>query len=242
MLSETHAALGLIHAREYAWPGAERSLRRAIELNRNNALAHQELGRVLALQGRFEEGLGEVRRAVALDPLSASASREFAEALLWAGRYKEAEEQARRSVVLDPTRTASLLVLARALYLQGRTAEALTLVEDDQQRGGVNGLFACGYMRAREREQALHFLQQNLQGKYPPLPVPSRRLALIYVCLADKEHAFEYLEKMYAEHESGLPAFLVYPELAWLRSDPRFVALRQKIRIAPSGSSIAGVR
>src|SRR5215472_4303469 len=91
MLSETHAALGLIHAREYAWPEAERSFRRAIELNQNNALAHQQLGvRVLALQGRFEEGFREVRRAVALDPLSATANREFAEALLWAGRYKEA--------------------------------------------------------------------------------------------------------------------------------------------------------
>jgi hypothetical protein len=63
-------------------------------------------------------------------------------------------------------------------------------------------------------------------------------LALIYACLADTEHAFEYLEKMYAEHETGLPAFLVYPELTWLRSDPRFVALRQKIGIAPGASSI----
>jgi len=229
----------LIHAREYAWPEAERGFRRAIELNQNNALAHQELGvRVLALQGRFKEGLGEVRRAVALDPLSANASREFAEALLWAGSYKEAEEQARRSVVLDPTRPASILVLARALYLQGKTAEALTLIQESQQRGAVNGLFACGYIRAGQRDEALHFLQQNLQGKYPPLPVPARRVALIYACLADKEHTFEYLEKMYAEHETGLPAFLVYPELAWLRSDPRFVALRQKIGIAPNGSSI----
>ena len=238
-LSEAHAALGLIHAREYAWPEAERSFRRAIELNRNNALAHQELGvRVLALQGRFEEGFWEVLRAVALDPLSTNASREFAEALLWAGRYKEAEEQARRSVVLDPTRPPSILVLARALYLQGRTAEALTLVREYQQVGAANGLVACGYTRAGQRQQALHFLQRNLQGDYPPLPVPARRLALIYACLADKEHAFEYLEKVYAEHATGLPAFLVYPELAWLRSDPRFVALRQKIGIAPNGSSI----
>ena len=194
---------------------------------------------------RVEVALGdqhEARRAVALDPLSATANREFAEALLWAGRYKEAEEQARRSVVLDPTRTAPLLVVARALYLQGRTAEALTLIQEDQQRGGVNGLFACGYTRAGQRDQALHFLQTNLQGNYPPLPVPARRVALIYACLADKEHSFEYLEKMYAEHESGLPAFLVYPELAWLRSDSRFGALRQKIGIAPSGSSMVGLR
>jgi hypothetical protein len=145
-------------------------------------------------------------------------------------------------MVLDPTRPTVLLVLARALYSQGKTAEALTLVKEYRQLGGVNGLVACGYTRAGQLEQALDYLQTNLQGKYPPLPIPSRRLALIYVCLADKEHAFEYLEKMYAEHEMGLPDFLVYPELAGLRSDPRFGALRQKIGIAPSGSSMVGLR
>ena len=69
MLSEGHSAVASIRAREYAWQEAERGFRLAIKLNSNNALAHLELGAVLTVQGRFDEGLREVRRA--LDPRSA---------------------------------------------------------------------------------------------------------------------------------------------------------------------------
>lgn len=91
-------------------------------------------------------------------------------------------------------------------------------------------------MRAGQRDQALRLLEKNLQGAYPrlnPRPSPARRLAEIYVCLGDKDRAFEYLEKAYAEHEAGLPYLLEYPELAWMRSDSRFTALRQKVGLTP---------
>ena len=45
----------------------------------------------------------------------------------------------------------------------------------------------------------------------------------------DSDRALEYAESMYAEHEPLLPIFLTYPETAWLRSEPGFAALRQRI-------------
>lgn len=135
MLSEAHTALALIRAREYASQEAERGFRRAIELNPNNALAHQELAvPVLILQGRFDEGLGEISRAAALDPLSPSTNDDFAFALLIAGRYQEAENQARKAIALDPTRPEPATLLGRALSLQGRTAEALAAIQEADRR------------------------------------------------------------------------------------------------------------
>jgi TolB-like protein/DNA-binding winged helix-turn-helix (wHTH) protein/Tfp pilus assembly protein PilF len=240
MLSEAHAALALIRVQEYAWTEAEQGFRRAIELNPNNALAHEELGiSVLVVQGRFDEGLGEIRRAVALDPLSPRTSTEFATALLIAGRYKEAENEARRSSVLDPTRPLSFDLLGRALYLQGRSTESLAAIQDADRRrtatapGGRLGWPACAYVLAGQRDLGLRFLQKSLQGAYPPWPVPNTRLAEIYTCLGDKEHTFEYLEKMFAKHDAGLPTIILNPEFAWMRSDPRFAALRQKVGLAP---------
>ena len=72
-----------------------------------------------------------------------------------------------------------------------------------------------------------------LQGAYPPWPVPNTRLAEIYACLGDKEHTLEYLEKMFAERDTGLPIIVLNPEFAWMRSDPRFAALRQKVGLNP---------
>jgi hypothetical protein len=54
---------------------------------------------------------------------------------------------------------------------------------------------------------------------------------LFYACLGDKDRALEYLEKMYAERDPVLPFWLAYPELAWMRPDPRFAALRQKLNL-----------
>ena len=208
MLSEAHTTLALIHAREFAWQEAERSLRRAIDLNPNNAQAHQQLGvSVLVPQGRFDEGLGEIRRAVALDPLSPATSTALAGALLGAGRYEGAIDQARKAIALDPTRPGPSFLLGRALYSQGRTAEALAIIQEVARRtenGESTQWLACGYVRAGQRDQALRLLEKNLQGAYRR-PTPVRRLANIYACLGDESRAFEYLGKNACGARGGSP-------------------------------------
>ncbi len=236
MLSEAHTALAMIRAREYAWQEAERIFRRAIGLNPSNALAHQELGNsVLIPLGRVDEGLAEIRRSLALDPLSWWTSQILAWALVSTGRYAEAEDQARKAIVLDPTRPESYLFLGRALYWQGRNAEGLAAMQEGDRRapgGQATGWLACACVRAGRRDEALRLLQEDLRGA-GGRPAPNSRLLTFYACLGDKESAFEYLEKMYEERFPLLPHFLMYAELAWMRSDPRFAALRQKIGLPP---------
>ena len=72
-LAEAHLALGLILEFEHwDWAGAEREFKRAIELNPNSALAHQEYANYL---GYFtvkdpDAAIREAKRAQELDPLS----------------------------------------------------------------------------------------------------------------------------------------------------------------------------
>ncbi len=234
MLSEGHTALAMVHAREYAWQEAERTFRRAIELNPNNALAHLELGAaVLVPLGRFDEGIGEIRRSLAMDPLSSFTSAQLAYMLVSAGRYQEAADQARKAIVLSPTAPPPYGFLGRALYLQGRNAEALAAMQEGDRRspaGRGTQWLACAYVRTGQRDEALRILQENLARE---LSARNRRLSMIYACLGDKDRAFEYLEKMYAERDPLLPLYLLYPELAWMRPDPRFAALRQKVGVGP---------
>jgi TolB-like protein/DNA-binding winged helix-turn-helix (wHTH) protein/Flp pilus assembly protein TadD len=237
LLSEGHAAMALVHSREeYAREEAEKSFRRAIELNPNNAHAHMLYGYpLLAAGGRFEEALVENRRAVDLDPLSPSTSAALAEVLLLAGRYDDAIDQARKTIALNPRRGSGYVVQGRALYSLGRNDEALEVMHEADVRsplGSSTGWLACANIKAGRQKEALEILEKNLQGAYRK-PPPARNLLRIYACLGDREHAFEYLQKMYDEHQPGLDMFFRYSELAWMQSDPRFAALQKKVGLKP---------
>ena len=183
------------------------------------------------VQGRFEDGLGEVRRAVALDPLSPYVNTEFGRVLVLVGRYAEAVDQLRKAIALDPSRNRPYNLMGRALHLQGKTAEALTVFDESIKRGappvGVEWL-VCAEVDAGSREKALVLLEAQLRADRA-----ARRLAETYACLGDAEHALEYLEKALAERQAGLAEIVQAPELAWLRPEARFAALRHKLNLAP---------
>lgn len=239
-LSEAHGALASVLARDYQWQTAEDAFRRALELNWNNALAHVEFGiSVLAPERRFDEALAHVRRGVDLDPLSPYNITELARALLLSGRYEEAIEVGRRSIRADVSRTRPYNLTARALYLAGRTTEGLAMFEDGQRQGQPSEAtdptwpphLACAYVRAGRRHDASELLRAELNAH--PSGVPARRIAEIYACLGDTEHTLEYLDKMLTHQEADIPEILVSPELAFMQSDPRFTAMRQRLHLTP---------
>jgi Tfp pilus assembly protein PilF len=228
MLSEAHAAMAAIRAREYGWEDAERGFRRAIELDPNNALAHLELGvRVLVAQGRFEAGLEEVQRALALDPLSPYVHTEAGEALLLAGRYDEAAARFRRAIALDPSRNRPFHSLARVLSLQNRFEEARDAHARSIRLGAppaADPWAGCREARAGRPDAALALLQaQHLSS--------ARFAARTYACLGDEAQSLDYLERAVADNEPGLAELLQAPELASIRGNPRFLALRKTLNL-----------
>ena len=239
MLSEAHSAMASVRAREYAWQDAERGFRRAIELNPNNALAHLELGaRVLVVQGRFDEGLKEVGHALALDPMSPYVNTEAGDALLLARRYGEAVEKFRKAIALDPSRNRPYNSMARALYLQGKFSEAMAARDESLKLGAPPISIPwtiCMDVGAGRREEALVLLEELrssslvTKGRFPIRP--QARLARAHACLGDAEQVLALLDKAVTDNEPGLPELLQAPELDFVRSDARFVALRKRMNL-----------
>jgi len=61
--------------------------------------------------------------------------------------------------------------------------------------------------------------------------VPAQTVALVYVGMGDKDKAFEWLDKAFAEKRiNDLKAFAVWDPL---RSDPRFQDLLRRMNLAP---------
>src|SRR5262249_25415332 len=107
-LAEAHVARAAARFNEWDFPGAERESRRAIELNPNDALAHNWYGYYLGAVGRPKEHVNEARRALELDPLSRMSNGNLARALFYSGQYTESLEQTNRTLALDSNFTTAI--------------------------------------------------------------------------------------------------------------------------------------
>ena len=235
-LAGPYATLGLVRHRQYQWDEAERAYRRALAINPSYAPAHQWYGKALVIQGRVEEGLAEFDRARSLDPLSPVIRYNVGQTLLWNGRHAAAAEQFREALSLDSTFTPARGQLAFAYAAQRRYRDAL---EQFRRVVGSRGAEASaadlaqlgyGYAAAGQRDSAVAILAR-LRSRAERGYVSPALVALVYVGLGDRDNAMLYLERAFRRHDPDVQGFIAAPMLDPLRADPRFVRLREQMRL-----------
>jgi TolB-like protein/Tfp pilus assembly protein PilF len=243
-LGEAHAALGSVkYLYDWDWAAAERELKRAIELNPNDEVAHTVYAYYLHSMGRADEGLAEMKRAYELNPLSTRINLGLGDMLAFAHahrQYDQAIEQFRKTMELGlaPWNLESTYWHLGAVYeKKGMYVEAIAEYQKGMSLSGDSDLAAAleqDYKASGFREAKRVMLQKSLQKmreaskrkRVPPLP-----FAFIYQEIGEKEQAFEWLEKAYEERSSALVHLgdgLVCTCDA-LRSDPRFADLLRRI-------------
>ncbi len=233
-LGEARCALAYVQLLwEFDWAGAERELRRALELSPNSADAYDLYGRMCAGLGRYDEALTLQRRAQELDPLAHRV--DVATTLLRAGRFDEAAEGARRAAALDPDQSRAHATLGWALLGQGRAAEGIAALEraaalapDDTQWLAQLGQAYAVVGRAADAREVLRRLEERARSAY----VSPYHLAFVHTGLGDHERALDLLERAVAERGGALygikGSFLFAP----LRGEPRFGALLGRLGLA----------
>jgi adenylate cyclase len=221
LLADAHSALGVAYAREGQWAQAERSFRRAIEIDPNLSSAHDEFARFcLWPLGRIGEAVREERAAERSDPLSPRAHSELGDALISAGRYDEAASQC-ENLPVDFELGTDCLGLAR--LGQGRTGEAFRVLGT-----AINwGYLAYAYARAGRRAEA-----EKLMAEAPSLYPDHHgafQYALAFAGFRDKERTVAALERMAGVGAARIGYTLNGPEFAFLQDDPRVKALRRQV-------------
>ena len=140
-LSHAHSVMG--HALaffERNRTGGERSLRRAVELAPNNALAQTYLGLLLMMQGCGDEAVARARLALRLDPLSPAIGSWAAAVLFFSGCQGEALAILEKQVAGTPHLWMPHYFLGQALAVLGRLAEARAESEKAVDLSGANSL------------------------------------------------------------------------------------------------------
>src|SRR5437867_1411017 len=212
---------------------ANREFQRAIELNPNYAIAHQQYGNVtLSALGRFDDAIAEGKRAVELDPLSLVINTDLGSNYCYARRYDEAIAQLRKTLEMDAGFYIAYVVLGQALDAKG--AREAAIVEYQKARTlnddpSVLGLLGRAYGLSgnkMEAEKILDQLKELSKQRY----VSAYSFALVYLGLGDKGEALRWLEQSYQDRAgSDIGYIRVDPLLDPLRGDPRFEALAKKI-------------
>jgi DNA-binding winged helix-turn-helix (wHTH) protein/TolB-like protein/Tfp pilus assembly protein PilF len=229
-LDEAHNAMGWVRfLGNWDWAGSEVSLRRAIELNPNNADARINYSSLLITLGRFDEGLRESERAYQLDPVSGDVLLNYAYNLLLARRYDQAVERAARMTELDPHHPSLVRMLihiyAGSSLFERAIAEADKLSSLDKEK--QNPYLAAAYVAMGRRATAEALLQHLLSkagsagGNYS--------VAVAYAALGDKKHALDWLEKAYEARDNQMIHIKVDSTLDGLRDESRYVALLRRM-------------
>jgi serine/threonine-protein kinase len=214
-------------------PGADAELKRALQLNPNSAPAHFFLALLPLFRGELQEGLRFVLEAKKLDPVSPITSYVATAAYLANNRVDDAIAEGQWTLQLDPNYFYLDSNLAAAYREKGSFAEAIALYTKAEEATHFpsSGL-AITYARMGRQMEARNILNQLLQARekrYVSAPL----IAAVYVAFGDKEEAFHWLERAFAEHSGILQWIAFLPEFRALHSDARFPHFLRRIGVAP---------
>ncbi len=231
-LAEAHTSLALITENyDWDWKTAEKQYRRAIELNPNYATAHHWYAEFLTWQGRFDEAFAESERARQLDPLSLIIASDNAAILYYSRQYDRAIAKCRAVLEMEPNFPRAHLVVA-AYVEKGQFEDALADLDKWEDGPWKWSWRAYVFGRHGQQAQARHDLER-LKQLYHQQHTGPDPLIWAYVGMGDRDKAFAWLEKAYADHSNSLITLRVDPAYDPLRSDPRFQDLIRRVGLAP---------
>lgn len=231
-LAEGHTSMAHVSFYYRDWPRAESEFKRAIELNPGYATVHQWYANYLAIMGRSDDALEQIRIALDLDPLSPIISEALGAQLYLARRYDEAIRQFVKTLQQDPNFVPAHYGIAFAYAQIGKYKEAIDSCEKTIALSGCRTCYLAGlgYVyglsgRKEEALEAISELEKNLDTDY----VSAADIAMVYAGLSDRDEAFRWLERAYAEHAEFINFIQVEPAFDPIKSDPRFEELLQRL-------------
>ena len=236
-LAEAHTGLAIVKFQhDWDFEGAEREYQQAIKLNPRYVATHEWHGYHMFLSNpnNFSAAMQELNIGHELDPVSLPVNFNKATILYFDRQYDESLKQLESMHDLDPGFTLGYGLMgiiyahkkmndkAVEAWLRGSALEALGSNADAQR--ALRDAFKTGGINAYLRKH-IEILESESKHTY----ISPYSIASDYALLGDKERAFEWLEKAYAERASWLVEVRVDPAWDVIRSDPRYTDLLKRI-------------
>ena len=239
-LAEAHASLGQILLNyDYDFKGAERELRRAIELDPKYSSAYQWLSELYMYSGNSDQALSEINKALELDPLVMMINNQKGRVFDSGGKLDEALAQYKKTVELFPDGQSLRNNLATDYEAKGMYSEGIEQRLIQLKLFGFSLENIKNLQLAFEKDGYKGFVQKQIDiqldsqrsslEKDKNAYLPGFRIAIDYARLQDKDKTFECLNKAYDQREPQIPELKIRLPFNFLRDDPRFKELLRKV-------------
>jgi tetratricopeptide (TPR) repeat protein len=229
-MSEPHEAIGVIRVSgDFDWKGAEASFARALELAPGNVRVIRDAVDLLRALDRSDEAIALLRQAVEVDPLNWSVYRELSKCHLTAGRFDEAEAAIRRALELCPDARSLLFRLSEICLCQGRLEEALEAAKRVIHDGFRLLALAMIYHAQGRHAESDTALGELIESR---ADTAAFQIAEAFAYRGDRDQAFAWLERAYAQRDAGMHLLRETPSMCVLHADPRWQAFLEKVGLA----------
>lgn len=213
---------------DFDWSGAQAALNKAESLQPGSVdllIARSSLQDAL---GHPEEAIALRKQAAAIDPLRTDNYGELAAELYDAGRYDEASSILKKAVELNPEEGLAHTLQALILLAQGHPQQALAEGQKEPSEWYRLQVEALAYYDLGNQKASDRALQE-LAAKGADQSV--YQIAEVYAHRGEPAKALDWLERAYAQHDSGLVDLGSDPLLKSVRHDPRYLKLVEKLQM-----------
>jgi tetratricopeptide (TPR) repeat protein len=200
---------------EWDFQAAERSLKRAMELNPNIPSVHYTYGWYLALLGKIDEAAAAMKKAIEIDPIDQVSQGYLSWLYLYFGNFEDAVTEAQKLLQLQSDSTLAFYLIGSAYAEMGMHYEAIEMHKKGLaiSPGYESGL-AIAYTRAGQKDKALEVVAEMEKNRdywwY------AWGLAETYSVLGEKAKAIDCLEIVYKNRGDFMP---------WMEADYYFKPL-----------------
>ena len=230
-----HATLGFVSLiSDWDWEVADRATRRAVELNPDSESTRCFRAVYFIATGDLETGLEETTKAKELAPLSNFSNSYLGLCLLRLEMLEEAVDQLKKTLELEPADPRTRLFLGQAYILNSKYAEGISEILQAFEQSDENTLVLAGlgwaYGMAGRRDEALEVLER-LKHRFEKEHPRPYLIAKVYSGMDEKDQAFVWLERAFAERDTSLALVKTDESFATLREDPRFDELLRRMNL-----------
>src|SRR6266436_3927262 len=144
------------------------------------------------------------------------------------GRLDQAAAESKKALELSPDAWFSHSLLSQIYIIQGRRNDALPEIELVRS-GFIRAFLYPIVYHALGREKESDAALSELIAKYHA--GGAFQIAQVYAFRNQSDEAFEWLDRAYAQRDSGLVGTKVDPLLKSLRKDRRYAAFLKKLNL-----------